>query len=68
MLTNEHFLSAGITTNDINKTHAIFFFKESTKMSKTENFKRELFRVISLNLAINQEIKQGEKNNFNCGF
>lgn len=45
-----------------------FFFKESTKMSKTENFKRELFRVISLNLAINQEIKQGEKSNFNCGF
>ena len=38
-------------------------------MSKTENFKRELFRVISLNLAINQEIKQGEKkNDFNCGF
>lgn len=36
-------------------------------MGKTENFKRELFPVVCLNVVINQEIKQ-EENNFNCGF
>lgn len=37
-------------------------------MSKTENFKRKLSLVVSLNIVINQEIKQEGKNNFNCDF
>lgn len=37
-----------------------FFLKRAQKWAK-QNFKRELFQVISLNLAIYQEIKQGEK-------
>lgn len=43
------------------------YFLKEIKMGKTENFKRELFLVVCLNIVIKQETNQ-EKNSFNCGF
>lgn len=66
---SQHFLSAGVTTNDTNETQAVLKKKEreNTKMGKTEDFKRKLFPVVCLNIIINQEMKH-EKDHFSGGF